>query len=128
MKKYGTTPITLQVPSNAHTGLGSAQDPAWQEHVAASPFPKQIGVVSGQTPLRLPQTHLPSTHRLLSPSHSTLAQGSKVVTRDILLSNIRLKYLKISSNMFLVLNILYLPWRTITSIGASVVVVVVGSV
>ena len=72
--------LTLHLPSESQTGLGSAHDPVWHEQVASSPDPKQSGVVAGQGPLRLPQTHLPSTQRFVPNGvpQSIFAQGSKV--------------------------------------------------
>ena len=76
--------LTLHLPSESQTGLGSAHDPVWHEQVASSPDPKgsfeQTGVVAGQGPLRLPQTHLPSTQRFVPNGvpQSIFAQGSKV--------------------------------------------------
>ena len=71
--------LTLHLPSKSQTGFGSVHDPVWHEQVAFSPDPKQTGVVAGQAPFRLPQTHLPSTQRFVSVDvpQSILAQGSK---------------------------------------------------
>ena len=72
--------LTLHLPSESHTGFGSSHDPVWHEQVASSPDPKQTGVVAGQAPLRLPQTHCPLTQRLVSPGvpQSLSAQGSEL--------------------------------------------------
>ena len=72
--------LTLHLPSESQTGFGSVHDPVWHEQVASSPDPKQTGVVAGQAPLRLPQTHLPSTQRFVPNGvpQSIFAQGSKV--------------------------------------------------